>query len=434
MEKKMLKRIMGLVVLSCLWGVTISRAEVYYEEQGQGSYTVSAKPSSPTLLAPSHGQTQVDPKPNFQLFSTDADGDSLKYKIQIDTVNTFNSAQTFDQTVNGVGWDNGVSPYTSGQIATYTIQTDLDFSTQYFWRAYAIDPGGTNTWSQPSGVYSFTTRPAITLYYKEQGTANYSIMTAPPNTPENPSQEGFGISVDWAGVTYDTTPTFKFTQSDPENEILRYKIQLDVNSNFSSPIVDYTSVYLPQGRVSFTVGQESAGGFYTTGSAGQNLLEETTYYWRVMSEDITGNTSAWLDKDGVIPLNIVIDPTPPAYFVDQAEASYNVSYAPATKFLVLAPEEVLIEGSIDGKASNIIADHLVGIPIEVSIYAVADNFIIDRGYSKTVNLASSDTEAEFTDLVGNQITSAALVNGEAKVKVKFSKPGGHTVTVSESSP
>jgi len=72
------------------------------------------------------------------------------------------SCQTFDQTSSQTGWsgqnaDSG-NAYTSGTQATYTIQTKLDPSTPYYWRSYATDPAGTNTWSSTQTTpYSFTT-------------------------------------------------------------------------------------------------------------------------------------------------------------------------------------------------------------------------------------------------------------------------------------
>jgi len=72
------------------------------------------------------------------------------------------NCQTFDQTSSQTGWSGQnaqtSTAYTSGTQATYTLQSVLDVSTTYYWRSYAIDPGGANDWSATQGTpYSFTT-------------------------------------------------------------------------------------------------------------------------------------------------------------------------------------------------------------------------------------------------------------------------------------
>jgi len=50
--------------------------------------------------------------------------------------------------------------YASGTQATYTLQSPLASNTTFYWRSYAIDPVGTNSWSSTQGTpYSFTTTP-----------------------------------------------------------------------------------------------------------------------------------------------------------------------------------------------------------------------------------------------------------------------------------
>jgi len=110
--------------------------------------------------------------------------------------------------------------------------------------------------------------------------------------PGSPSSLGPTNYVNGSWIS-DTTPTFEFTQSDPDSsDTLKYRIQIDNNSNFSSPVVDYTSDYLSQGATSFTVGQAPGSGSYTQSSQGQTL-SSGFYYWRVMSEDQRGETDSW---------------------------------------------------------------------------------------------------------------------------------------------
>lgn len=75
------------------------------------------------------------------------------------------NCQTFDQTSSQTGWsgqdaETGTA-YASGTQATYTVQSSLSTNTTYYWRSYAIDPGGSNTWSATQGApFSFTTTNA----------------------------------------------------------------------------------------------------------------------------------------------------------------------------------------------------------------------------------------------------------------------------------
>jgi hypothetical protein len=53
--------------------------------------------------------------------------------------------------------------YSSGQTAIHTYQAAaLTANTQYWWRAYAIDPAGVNAFSSASGIGTFTTQTTAT--------------------------------------------------------------------------------------------------------------------------------------------------------------------------------------------------------------------------------------------------------------------------------
>lgn len=102
--------------------------------------------------------------------------------------------------------------------------------------------------------------------------------------PDEPSSVGPANLVN-GGATTDTTPTFNFNLSDDNSgDNLRFQIQIDNNSDFSSPLVDYTSAAGAQGARTFTVGQAVGGGTYTVGSQGQTL-PAGDYYWRVVAID-----------------------------------------------------------------------------------------------------------------------------------------------------
>jgi DNA-binding beta-propeller fold protein YncE len=108
--------------------------------------------------------------------------------------------------------------------------------------------------------------------------------------PDNPTSLGGASFVDGSTAT-DTTPTLSFTLADNDGaDTVKYHIQIDDTSDFSSVLVDYTSALAAQGATSFTVGQAAGSGTYATGSAGQTLAS-TNYYWRVRNIDNSSSPS-----------------------------------------------------------------------------------------------------------------------------------------------
>jgi len=89
----------------------------------------------------------------------------------------------------------------------------------------------------------------------------------------------------------DNTPTLTFTTSDADVENVKYHLLIDDSSDFSSPVVNYTSALATQGAQSFTVGQAAGSGTYTTGSSGQTL-STGSYYWRASATDASGGSGA----------------------------------------------------------------------------------------------------------------------------------------------
>ena len=139
------------------------------------SFTTSSIPAAPTLLAPLNTASTVSVKPEFSLYTTDADADNVKYKIEFCSTNTCSTIlATYDQTGSQTNWtgqdqDINTSYSTdatvigSSQKAYYNPATPvLPPGTQYWWRGYAIDPLGTNAWSPASSIFSFTTNTSET--------------------------------------------------------------------------------------------------------------------------------------------------------------------------------------------------------------------------------------------------------------------------------
>jgi len=113
----------------------------------------------------------------------------------------------------------------------------------------------------------------------------YGPSPAPPppanSAPNVPSSLGGHVSGFYIA---DNTPTLTFNLSDPDTgDQVRFRIQVDNNSDFSSPVVDSTSSLGSQGARSFTVGTPLADG---------------SYYWRVRATDGDGAASAYATANG----------------------------------------------------------------------------------------------------------------------------------------
>ncbi len=98
-------------------------------------------------------------------------------------------------------------------------------------------------------------------------------------------------------TTQDNTPTLTFDIDDPVDLTVDYQIQIDDSSDFSSPVVDYTSALASEGSMSFTVGQAEGTGTYTVGSSPQTLTDGS-YYWRVRSTNSQSGTSDYSTANG----------------------------------------------------------------------------------------------------------------------------------------
>ena len=124
---------------------------------------MNSSTNAPSLDSPTDTAIDQSLTPALKTTATDADSDYLRYKIELcENLAMTTNCQTFDQTSSQTGWSGqdaeSSTAYASGTQATYTVQSSLDKNTTYYWRSYAIDPGGTNAWSSTQGTpYSFTT-------------------------------------------------------------------------------------------------------------------------------------------------------------------------------------------------------------------------------------------------------------------------------------
>ncbi len=91
----------------------------------------------------------------------------------------------------------------------------------------------------------------------------------------------------------DTTPDFTFSATDPDADTLSYRIQVDDDYDFSSPLVDRNSSVDGTG---FSGSDPYASGSdvtYTYQATDPALNDGVTYYWRVRVKDLIGAWSDW---------------------------------------------------------------------------------------------------------------------------------------------
>jgi hypothetical protein len=147
--------------------------------------TGNCPPAAPTLVYPVSTSTGNSVFTVFQLRSSDQDSDYLRYWIDVCSDNACSSIiRSICQTNTGTGVPGTCTPSQTGWAAqdqqtgtAYTGNSTLTLSTlaihsyqppylsansTYYWRGYAIDPGGSNTWSSASAIQSFVTAPTET--------------------------------------------------------------------------------------------------------------------------------------------------------------------------------------------------------------------------------------------------------------------------------
>lgn len=194
------------------------------------TYRENYRPSIPILLSPSNGEINVSATPTLSWTrSTDADGDTIKYLIQLK--NDYESYHTI----------------ASGIIDTsYTFSSPLeDFST-YHWKVYALD-GYTPITTASSLISSFTVEN-----YKNDP-PEIKALTSPTNGATN---LGFNpVKLKWKADEID-------------NEPLLYDIYADQTSN-------------PKTLIAHNITEDSL--VYKFNKHG-------TYFWKVVAKDTLGLT------------------------------------------------------------------------------------------------------------------------------------------------
>lgn len=257
-------------------------------------------PAAPTLSAPSAGATGVSLTPQFQLRTTDPDNDYLQYEVQVCSTNTCSSVistacqftdATTSCTGSQTGWSGqdqqtstaytGNSVITSSTLATYTYQSTLSAGTQYWWRAWAIDPGGSNTKSNAATIQTFTTN---------------AVPAAPSlASPAQPLNGATGVAV--SGYV------FKARASDADGDYLKYEFIIYDSSNCTGTVMEDANQVSSQTGWS---GQDAGPGSNTAYAGnstessstmaqhnygGTTFTNSHTYSWKAAATDPAGTNT-----------------------------------------------------------------------------------------------------------------------------------------------
>jgi alpha-tubulin suppressor-like RCC1 family protein len=225
------------------------------------TYTAAnPSPNTPTLVSPGDGASDISLTPTLQFgYSDPAAESATKFDLKIDDNADFSSP-----VINLTDYSTG-GPWASGSTINHTVVAGgLSVNGHYYWKVRAYDGTGWSSWSD--GTWDF-----------------FTIANNSPDTPVliSPSQDSTGVS---------SVPTLQFSYSDFEgNNCAQFDLQVDDNSDFSSPIINETN---------YSTGGPWASGSTISYSAATELIKGTKYYWKARVNDGT-SWSSWSGGTGL---------------------------------------------------------------------------------------------------------------------------------------
>ncbi|MCA9305703.1 MAG: hypothetical protein KDA16_04180 [Phycisphaerales bacterium] len=231
-----------------------------------------AFPGAFNLLTPANGATGVSQSPLFLDWSNSANAQN--YTVQVDDNSNFTSPEFSIGATIATQLNIGSMPFTDG--------------TTYFWRVIANNANG-----------STNSSPAV---------ASFTIGTLPP------PPGAFNLLTPANGATgVSQTPTLDFDWSDASG-VATYELDVDNNSNFSSPEIALTGLTLSQRTI-----------------GGQPLSPGVTYFWRVRAVNGQGTT---ISTPSSSSFTIEVPPMPPGPFnlLSPASGATGVSQDPMLNF------------------------------------------------------------------------------------------------------
>ncbi len=240
---------------------------------------------------------------------SDITGDNIFYNLTIDT--TTDGAKTVrfgagdTQTITNILALTGaegkvltIRSTTNGVQAILDILTSIDSDVNY------VDVKD----NQIAGDKTITPNQDNCV---DSGNNTNWIFNQNPDLPDSLGPSDV-VDGDWIN---NNTPTFTFTLTDPDTgQLVRFRIQIGIDSGFITLVVDYTSALGVQPEAfSFTVGQtEGDDGKYTIGNLGQTLDDSGSgYYWQVKAIDSKGAFSNWKEVGVAGTVDFKVDTVAP---------------------------------------------------------------------------------------------------------------------------
>ena len=271
---------------------TLSQEQaILYTPNGSSDYNVNTSadyelvylapagaPGTPSLVNPTNGTTGSTVRPTFEWLAA---SNAEDYTLFVSTQSDFSSTVINQSSINGLN---------------YTLGSDLNYNTQYYWRV------------QADNEVSSTLSPSRTF-----------TTAATPNTipdiPSNVSSDDL-ISGDTINSAINTSINMDLTDDD-SNEQVRYRIQISSDNTFSNLVIDYRSPFGNTGTKTYTFAEDT--GTYLVGSSA-SVLSDGSYYLRIRAEDDSADSSNWYT------------PNEPAFTVQQ---TYIVTNPPADTIISL---------------------------------------------------------------------------------------------------
>ncbi|MDN3639935.1 calcium-binding protein [Simiduia curdlanivorans] len=205
--------------------------------------TSNDAPTAPVIASPASGATVAQLQPTLVINNAlDVDGDLLSYRFDLYAIGDADPLMSLT----------GVLPGPQG-LTEWQLPNALQEDQYYEWQVTVVDE---------HGLTNATPRAQFLVSTANHGPATPALTSPVPNSH---------VTLLGAGNSTNLTAS---AVSDPEGQSVTYWFEFDTASNFSSPALQTSGAQLlPQWQVN-------------------NLLENTTYYWRVKASDGAVD-SAW---------------------------------------------------------------------------------------------------------------------------------------------
>ncbi|MBU0679123.1 MAG: immune inhibitor A, partial [Verrucomicrobia bacterium] len=216
-----------------------------------------ATPSTPILLAPPNNQPVGILRPTLAVKNaSDYQSDALNYRFEIySDVNLSNLVAQVPSIAGGL------------TSTAWQVDTDLTDNSQYWWRCRASDASNSGPWMTTA-----------TFYTSETNAPPNAVTIAGP--PKGAVMRNDTFTLSW----------YPTTDPDLSDTISLYHIQIDNNTDFSSPEVDDSNI---------SIGSIPTGGYWAVArplnslAGNSNLVMITDYRWRIRARDSRYAWSAW---------------------------------------------------------------------------------------------------------------------------------------------